>query len=515
MSWLRLLVAVAGVAGGVVVDSWAFDMDQPLQWLPDLAVGVVLIVAGAALAARVRGTGVLLIATGMAWFAGTALPEATYWHRGVLVHLLVSYAGMRSVSRSGWLLVGVGYAAAVVPFWRDDATSLVAGSIALAVSAAGLHRTRRRRQHTRQVAGGVGAGLATVVLLAAVAHLIWPVEAALPSLLAYEAALVVAVGALWAGLRPAGVTAVTDLVVELGHIRSDPLRDALADALGDPAVRIGYWQASRAAYVDDAGGVLSPPAAGPQKLTRVDRDGRPFAALLHDALRADSTIAAAVAAAGRLMSAHAVLQEDIRARVAEVSASRRRLQRAVDEERRRLEQRLASTAESRLVGMSDELRRIPRPGDAHLARAMDQLERTLLDLHDAARGLYPRELAGGLTSAVAALSSRCPVRVVHSVTHRRFHPEIEMAVYYLCAEALTNVAKHASASAVRVEVELRLGALVVTVADDGMGGAAVAGGSGLQGLLDRVESVGGTLRVDSEPGAGTTLAAEFPPGGQP
>jgi hypothetical protein len=221
----------------------------------------------------------------------------------------------------------------VVPFWRDDATSLVAGSIALAVSAAGLHRTRRRRQHTRQVACGVGAGLATVVLLAAVAHLIWPVEAALPSLLAYEAALVVAVGALWAGLRPAGVTAVTDLVVELGHIRSDPLRDALADALGDPAVRIGYWQASRAAYVDDAGGVLSPPAAGPQKLTRVDRDGRPFAALLHDALRADSTIAAAVAAAGRLMSAHAVLQEDIRARVAEVSASRRRLQLAVDEER--------------------------------------------------------------------------------------------------------------------------------------------------------------------------------------
>jgi len=333
VSWLRLLVAVVGVAGGVVVDSWAFDMDQPLQWLPDLAVGVVLIVAGAALAARVRGTGVRLIATGMAWFAGTALPEATYWHRGVLVHLLVSYAGMRSVSRSGWLLVGVGYAAAVVPFWRDDATSLVAGSIALAVSAAGLHRTRRRRQHTRQVACGVGAGLATVVLLAAVAHLIWPVEAVLPSLLAYEAALVVAVGALWAGLRPAGVTAVTDLVVELGHIRSDPLRDALADALGDPAVRIGYWQASRAAYVDDAGGVLSPPAAGPQKLTRVDRDGRPFAALLHDALRADSTIAAAVAAAGRLMSAHAVLQEDIRARVAEVSASRRRLQLAVDEER--------------------------------------------------------------------------------------------------------------------------------------------------------------------------------------
>jgi hypothetical protein len=245
---VRLVVAAIGIAGGAVADARAFDLDQPLLWLPDLAVGVVLFVAGASLVVRVRGTGVLLTAAGVAWFAGTVVPEATYWHRGVLVHLLVAYPGGRSASRGGWLIVGVAYAAAVFsPIWRDQATSLVAGAVALGVSLAGLRRARTRRQRTRQIAGEVGAGLAAVVLLAAVAGLAWPAESALPSLLAYEAALVVAVGTLWAGLRPAGVTAVTDLVVELGRIRSEPMRDALADLLGDPAVRLGYWQASRAA----------------------------------------------------------------------------------------------------------------------------------------------------------------------------------------------------------------------------------------------------------------------------
>jgi signal transduction histidine kinase len=286
----------------------------------------------------------------------------------------------------------------------------------------------------------------------------------------------------------------------------------LADLLGDPAARLGYWRAGQGAYVDDAGNVLGDPAAGArQTLTRIDRDGRRFAALLHDsAVGAEPTVAHAVAAADRLMSANAALQAGIRARVAEVSRSRRRLQRAVDGERRRLQRRLAAAAESRLIGMVGTLRRIASDGDTHLVRGLAQLERTLVDLHDAAHGLYPGELADGLPSAVAALSSRCPVPVQCSLPAQRFDPEVETAAYYLCAEALTNVAKHAQASGVRIEMAVRPGALVVTVADDGVGGAAVTGGTGILGLMDRVESIGGTLRVDSGPGAGTTLAAEFP-----
>ena len=516
-SWVA--VAVVGIAGGVAAESWAFDLDQPLLWIPDLVVGVVLIITGTSVAARVRGAGVLLTVAGFAWFAGTALPVAAYWHRGVLVHLLVAYPGARPISRTGWLLVGAGYTAAVVsPVWDDDTTGLVVGGVALGVALGGLRRARVRRQRSRQLACAVGAGLAAVVVLGAIARLGVPAgAAALPSLLAYEAALVIATGSLWFGLRPVGVNAVTDLVVELGGSPPAPLRDALADLVGDPAARLGYWRAAQAVYVDDAGDVLREPAAGSgQTLTRIDRDGRPFAALLHDsAVGADPTLAEAVAAAGRLMSAHAALQADIRARVAEVSGSRRRLQRAVDEERRRLERRLAAAAESRLAGMVDDLRAIASRGDAHLARASDQLERTLVDLHDAAHGLYPGELADGLPAAVAALSSRCPVPVELSVPRQRISPEVEMAAYYLCAEALTNVAKHARASAVRIEVAVRSGVLVVTVADDGVGGAAVAGGTGILGLMDRVESIGGTMRVDSRPGAGTTLAAEFPLDGQP
>jgi hypothetical protein len=108
MRWSWLVVAVAGITGGVAADAWAFNVDQPLLWIPDLVVGVVLILAGTSVASRVRGAGVLLTVTGLAWFVGTAAPVAAYWHRGVLVHLLVAYPGARPVSRTGWLLVGGG-----------------------------------------------------------------------------------------------------------------------------------------------------------------------------------------------------------------------------------------------------------------------------------------------------------------------------------------------------------------------------------------------------------------------
>jgi signal transduction histidine kinase len=471
------------------------------------------------LVTRSRHIGVLFVACGLAWFAGTVIPEAAYWHRGVLVHLLVSYPEGRPASRNGWLLVGAGYTAAVVrPVWHGEVSTVVLGSVAAGVSAAGLWRAHVRGRRSRQLACAVGVGLSAIVVLGAVARLNLPAgSASMPSLLAYEAALVIAAGLLWNGLRPAGVSAVTDLVVDLGSNRPAPLGDALADLLGDPGVRLGYWQATRAAYVDDAGDVLEEPAAGGGRtMTRIDRDGRPFAALLHDsAVGADAMIAQAVAAADRLMSAHAVLQGGIRARVAEVSASRRRLQRAVDGERHRLERRLSTAAEPRLRDMSDVLHKISDRGDGHLARARDQVERTLDDLHDAARGLYPHELAAGLRPALSALASRCPVAVDLSVPVGRFDPEIEVAAYYLCAEALTNVAKHSAASAVRIEVVVRSAAVAITVSDDGVGGATVTGGTGLIGLRDRVESVGGTLRIESKPGAGTTLAAEFPLGGRP
>lgn len=514
-----LVLCAVGTAFGVAVQIWAADLDQPLLWVPDFAVGAALIIAGTGLMPRATGAGLLLAAAGFAWFAGTLAPEATYWHRGLLVHLLVSYPGVRPASRTGWLIVSIGYLAATVsPIWRNESSTLGLATAGLCLCVAGLRRASAGRRRTRLIACAVGAVLAAVLIVGAIARLALPAgAAALPSLLGYEAALIITAGCLAIGVRPAGRAAVTDLVIELGEHRSDTLRDALAEVLRDPTMRLGYWDGSRSLYVDSAGQPLATPAPGENRvMTRVDRGGHPFAALVHDSvLVTDATFADAFAAADRLRSVHAALQTEIRARVDDVTASRRRLQIAVDEERRRLERRLAVAPESRLAAALGVLRGLSSPRDGHLHRAIDQLERTLDELRDAAHGLYPRDLAGGLSAGLAELRGRCPVPVELSVPSQRLDSQVEVAAYYLCAEALANVSKHARASAVRVQVDVGSRGLTITVTDDGIGGAALTRGTGLLGLVDRVESIGGRLAITSEPGVGTRLTAEIPLDGQP
>ena len=126
-----------------------------------------------------------------------------------------------------------------------------------------------------------------------------------------------------------------------------------------------------------------------------------------------------------------------------------------------------------------------------------------------ARGLHPRDLAGGLGAALQALADRSPVPVRLAAVQGRFPTEVETAVYYLCTEALANVSKHASATAATIDVASRDGRLTVIVRDDGVGGADQAKGSGLRGLADRVEALGGRLAIESTPRSGTTLTAEI------
>ena len=235
-------------------------------------------------------------------------------------------------------------------------------------------------------------------------------------------------------------------------------------------------------------------------MTTIDRDGQPFAALVHDAaLLTDPSLTQAVAATTRLTSAHAELQADVRRSVEEVVASVRRVQIAVDEEQSRLEQRLADGPEASLEALLLTLHDLPGTGGQHLQRATDQLELTLTELGDIARGLHPRELDEGLAPALAALADRSPVpaRLVAPVTG--VSPEIDMAVYYVCAEALANVAKHLGRRRSSIEVGVGPHSLLVTVTDDGVGGADPAVGSGLAGLADRVAALGGTLRVRTGP----------------
>jgi signal transduction histidine kinase len=213
-------------------------------------------------------------------------------------------------------------------------------------------------------------------------------------------------------------------------------------------------------------------------------------------------------------------QKQVERLAADLAASRRRIVAAGDETRRRIERNLHDGVQQRLVTVSLKLGgvrdRIPAGLPAirdDLDRLADVLAETLEELRDLARGVHPAVLAeAGLGGALDGLARRSvlPVRLDVQVDGR-LPAESEATAYYVVCEAFANAVKHASASAVEIQVEAAEGILTVQVSDDGVGGAD-SRGSGLTGIRDRVEAVGGTLAVHSPPGSGTVLTARLPPG---
>ena len=315
--------------------------------------------------------------------------------------------------------------------------------------------------------------------------------------------------------------AVTDLVVELAETPSGTLRDALARALGASSLQVGYWAAEEGAYVDAAGQPVTVPAEGSGRaVTAVGLGGRPVAVLIHDpAVVEDPGLVESITLAVRLAASQARLRAEVRAQVSEVRASRRRLIRAGDQERIRLERRLHEGPELSLAELTTTLARARdeavRTDAAEvlggIERARQGLQGTQDDLRELARGLHPRTLAeAGLAAAIAELAAGSPVPVTVTAIPGGLPLEAAAAAYFVCSEALANMAKHSGASHCSVTVQARAGLLRVRIADDGAGGAEDANGTGLRGLADRVEALGGTFRVTSPPGKGTVVAAEIP-----
>jgi signal transduction histidine kinase len=213
-------------------------------------------------------------------------------------------------------------------------------------------------------------------------------------------------------------------------------------------------------------------------------------------------------------------EESLRASVEEVRASRARIVDAADAERRRVERDLHDGAQQRLVSLAMALRlvqvRLAPDTDPELAASLRaasaELRQALAELRDLARGIHPAMLSEqGLLPALEALAMRTPLPVhLAACPDGRLPERVEVAAYYLVAEAITNTLRHAHAARVTIEVRRRDTDLRVEVRDDGVGGACEAGGSGLRGLTDRVAAVGGTLAVRSPRGDGTTLVAELP-----
>ena len=202
----------------------------------------------------------------------------------------------------------------------------------------------------------------------------------------------------------------------------------------------------------------------------------------------------------------------------ELRASRARIVAAGDDERRRLERNLHDGAQQRLVALSIALRLAqakvgsdPAAADELLEEAGEELAQALDELRELARGIHPAVLTDrGLRAALEGLASRTPLPVELSVPEERLPEPIEAAAYYVVSEAVTNVVKHANASAVDVRVATGGGSVVVEVADDGVGAADPESGSGLRGLADRLAALDGVLRIESPPSGGTRVVAEIP-----
>ena len=317
-------------------------------------------------------------------------------------------------------------------------------------------------------------------------------------------------------------SAVADLVTELGHSPAPgELRAALARAVRDPSLEIAYWLPADDRFVDSSGKPAAMPREGDSRVaTMVERAGRRVAALVHDpAVTDDESLVRAVAAAAGLQLENERLQAELRSQLEEVRASRARIVEATQDERRRIERNLHDGTQQRLVSiaMTLGLADAKVPTDAGAARrligeARTGLSAALEELRELSQGIHPGILTErGLGKAVDELALRMhlPIEVDVRLSERLPSP-VETAAYYVISEALTNVAKHARARRVRVRVGREDGRALIAISDDGRGGADASVGSGLRGLRDRVEALGGRFVVESPPGEGTNIQVEIP-----
>jgi signal transduction histidine kinase len=317
-------------------------------------------------------------------------------------------------------------------------------------------------------------------------------------------------------------SAVGDLVLELDRpLPPGELRACLARTLGDPSLEVLYARQGLDGWVDVAGqpGSLPREASGPRArtVTVVERDGQPLAALIHDPALDQGLISAAAAAAGMAIE-NERLQAEVRAQLEEVRASRQRIVEAGDAERRRVERNLHDGAQQRMAALALALAmlRDRAGGDPAMAASLDQaaaeLKQAIAELRELARGIHPAILAEeGLPAAVEALADRSALPVgVRADFDARLTGPVEATAYFVVAESLANVTKHARASGARVELSRCDGTLRVAVTDDGVGGADASRGSGLRGLEDRVAAVRGSFHVENLPGGGTRVLAEIP-----
>jgi len=578
MSGLRralIGLAIAGLALGLAALALVTTSDRERDstaWIV-LALTLGWSFAGAGIYAWWRRpenrTGPLMALVGFTWFLGSLTSASAPWAYtiglllsslwvGALVHMLAVFPIGRIEGRLDRVVVVLGWiGATAIPLlstlvtahpeecpecpanlllvWDSDTAvhvvdgvSLVTSVVLLACLAVMLIRRWRafgkvqRRALAPVVWTGAAVaivGIATVIPDALGSDSVSQAADSVLIVLITAVPFAFLIGLMRSSLSRAG--AVSALFERLGGVGA---RDALAEALGDETLTLAYWLPDSRRYVDADGHTIELPAPGGDRaVTEIERDGAPVAAIVHNpALLDDRELVRTAGAAAVLAVENERLAAEVRARYDDLRAASARLVAAGDAARRRIERDLHDGAQQRLVSLSVTLnlaRKHSEPGSRTatlLDSAMVELTAGLSDLRELARGIHPAVLTErGLDPALEALAARAPLPV--TVTHGladRLPPAVESVAYFVVMEALTNVAKYASATAAEVTVEQVDGHVVVGIRDDGVGGADPAAGSGLAGLSDRVVALGGKLVVESPLGGGTRVVAELPTRGR-
>ncbi|HEV2786663.1 MAG TPA: histidine kinase, partial [Solirubrobacteraceae bacterium] len=303
-----------------------------------------------------------------------------------------------------------------------------------------------------------------------------------------------------------------------GRAAPEDVEPLLRDVVGDPGLELLFFLPESELYVDAQGRPAGEAAADGRCVTPVTRAGEPLGMVIHEPIGEERPrlLEEVLEAAGLAMEITR-LRVELRRQLAEVEASRARLVAAGYEERKRIERDLHDGAQQRLVSIGLALRHAqheldlsPQAAGRVLDGAVGEITVAIDELRELARGIRPAQLDHGLAPALKELAARVPLPVRVRVTRERFPAELEAAAYFVASEGLTNAVKHAQARQVTLTAQRRNGHLVISIADDGIGGAAASGGSGLRGLSDRVAAHGGRLDVKSEPERGTMLVAELP-----
>jgi signal transduction histidine kinase len=513
--------------------------------------------------------GKIMVFTGFAWFTQLLIDATPPWLNTIglavqavwvigLVYLLLSFPSGRLPGRlDRWLVAGGGVAGLglqllamldgnreglrcpgcsnnLLQVIHDDHKALgwlnlqrLVGAALIAVIVALLIRRwlRASAVQRRAVAPVLVAGCATLAALGCtvVFDLLGDPLGSLPANVYYTLMASVPVAVLFVFLqRRLARGMVAGLVVELGGpSASVDLREALARALGDPSLQLAFWFPAEQHYVDgDGAPVTLPDHDSGRRSTLVERDGQPVAVLLHDpVLEHNAELVSSVCAAASLALENERLQAELRARLVELQASRARLVEATDSERRRIERDLHDGTQQRLVSIAMSLGLLESrlPAQATVVQplvheAREALAFALEELRELTHGINPPLLTErGLPAALDELCRRAGLPTQLDIAlDRRLPDQIESAAYFMASEALTNAAKHSHGSEIRVAASYQDQSVTVEVTDDGIGGAITAGGSGLRGLADRIEALGGRFTVSSPPGRGTKLRAEIP-----